>query len=248
MFVGHLGAGLAVKAAEPRWNLGVLFAAALFADLLLWTLVLAGVESVGASVQNGRARFFTFAFPISHGALASAGWTLAAAALGWAVGGAGTPRRARLACTLAIAVASHFCSTSSSVPDLPVAGGDSAKLGLGLWRAMPAALAVELALAVAALAVCMRRAPLPRWRGALLVTVVAITGILTVLGPYLPGEPPPATTLAAVVARHARGRRRPGIRRGRAGPMGGAAPRQPLTLQQPGMASRRNPGDGPRPL
>ena len=27
MFVGHLGAGLAVKAAEPRWNLGVLFAA-----------------------------------------------------------------------------------------------------------------------------------------------------------------------------------------------------------------------------
>ena len=31
MFVGHLGAGLAVKAAEPRWNLGVLFAAALFA-------------------------------------------------------------------------------------------------------------------------------------------------------------------------------------------------------------------------
>jgi hypothetical protein len=198
MFVGHLGAGLAVKAAEPRWNLGVLFAAALFADLLLWVLVLFGVESVGASVQSGRARFFTFVFPISHGALASAGWTLAAAALGWAVAGAGTPRRARLACALAIAVASHFLlDLVVHVPDLPVAGGDSAKLGLGLWRAMPAALAVELALAVAALAACMRRAPLPRWRGALLVTVVAITGILTALGPYLPGEPPPATTLAA---------------------------------------------------
>ena len=29
------------------------------------------------------------------------------------------------------------------------------------------------------------------------VTVVAVAGILTALGPYLPGEPPPATTLAA---------------------------------------------------
>ena len=198
MFVGHLGAGLAVKAVEPRWNLGLLFAAALFADLLLWVLVLVGVESVGAPVQSGRARFFTFAFPISHGALASAGWTLAAAALGWIVAGAGTPRRARLAWTLAIAVASHFLlDLVVHVPDLPVAGGDSAKLGLGLWRAMPIALAVELALAVAALAACMRRAPLPRWRGALLVAVVAISGLLTAFGPYLPGEPPPATTQAA---------------------------------------------------
>ncbi|MBK6394805.1 MAG: hypothetical protein IPF73_09020 [Betaproteobacteria bacterium] len=249
MFVGHLGAGLAVKAAEPRWNLGVLFAAALFADLLLWVLVLFGVESVGASVQSGRARFFTFAFPISHGALASAGWTLAAATLGWIVAGTGTPRRARLACTLAIAVASHFVlDLVVHVPDLPVAGGDSAKLGLGLWRAMPAALAVELALAVAALAVCMRRVrPCPLARRA------ARHGRRGHGHPDGTG-PLPARRAAArnhpgrLVARHARRHRRPGIRRGRAGPMGGAAPRQPLTLRQPGIASRRNPGDAPRPL
>lgn len=47
MFVGHIGAGLAVKRWAPEWNLGVLFFAALFADLLLWSLVAAGVESVG---------------------------------------------------------------------------------------------------------------------------------------------------------------------------------------------------------
>ena len=57
MFVGHLGAGLAVKAAEPRWNLGVLFAAALFADLLLWTLVLAGVESPGHTICQFNVHF-----------------------------------------------------------------------------------------------------------------------------------------------------------------------------------------------
>ncbi len=198
MFVGHLGAGLAVKAVEPRWNLGLLFAAALFADLLLWTLVLAGVESVGAPVQSEGARILTFAFPYSHGALASAGWTLAAAMLGWISAGPATPRRARLACAIAIAVASHFLlDLVVHVPDLPVAGGDSAKLGLGLWRTMPVALAIELALAAAALVVCMRRLNLSRWRRALLVAVVLVAGILTVAGPYLPGEPPPAPALAA---------------------------------------------------
>jgi len=198
MFVGHLGAGLAVKAAEPRWNLGALFAAALFADLLLWALVLAGVESVGAPVQSGGARFFTFAFPYSHGALASAGWTLAAAMLGWIVAGPEAPRRMRLAGALAIAVASHFLlDLVVHVPDLPIAGAASPKLGLGLWRAMPAALAVELLIAAIALAACLRRSRLPRWRVVLLVTVVAIAGLLTALGPYLPGDPPPASALAA---------------------------------------------------
>ena len=198
MFVGHLGAGLAVKAVEPRWNLGVLFAAALFADLLLWTLVLAGVESPGPPVQSDGARILTFAFPYSHGALASTGWALAAGLLGWFAAGPDAPRRARLACALAIAVASHFLlDLVVHVPDLPVAGGDSAKIGLGLWRAMPVALAVELALAAAALAVCMHRLRPAGWRRALLVVVVLVAGILTALGPYLPGEPPPATTLAA---------------------------------------------------
>ena len=198
MFVGHLGAGLAVKAAEPRWNLGALLAAALFADLLLWALVLAGVESVGAPVRSGGARFFTFAFPYSHGALASAGWTLAAAMVGWIAAGPGTPRRARLACALAIAVASHFLlDLVVHVPDLPIAGGDSAKLGMGLWRAMPVALAVELLMAAGALAYCLRRVRLSRWRRVLLVTLVAVAGALTALGPYLPGDPPPASSLAA---------------------------------------------------
>ena len=198
MFVGHLGAGLAVKAAEPRWNLGVLFAAALFADLLLWTLVLAGVESPGPPVQSDGARILTFAFPYSHGALASTGWALAAGLLGWFAAGPDAPRRARLACALAIAVASHFLlDLVVHVPDLPVAGGDSAKIGLGLWRAMPFALAVELALAAAALAVCLHRLRPTGWRRALLVVVVLVAGILTTLGPYLPGEPPPAPALAA---------------------------------------------------
>lgn len=198
MFVGHLGAGLAVKAAEPRLNLSALFAAALFADLLLWTLVLGGVESVGEPVHSGGARYFTFTFPYSHGALASAGWTAAAMALGWRLAVNEASGRSRLAVALAGAVASHFAlDLVVHVPDIPVAGASSAKLGLGLWRAMPAALAVELAIAGAALALCLRRCRLPRWRAVLLVVVVAAAGLLTAVGPYLPGDPPPATALAS---------------------------------------------------
>ncbi len=198
MFVGHLGAGLAAKAAEPRLNLGALFAAALFADLLLWTLVLAGVESVGAPVTAGGARFFTFEFPWSHGALASALWTALAATLGWAVAGAGTPRRARIAIALAAAVASHVVlDVLVHVPDVPLAGASSSKMGLGLWRTMPVALAVELALAAAALAWCLRSSAWSRGRTALVVAIVVAAGALTVAGPYLAGEPPPAATLAA---------------------------------------------------
>lgn len=197
MFVGHLGAGLAAKAAEPRLNLGALFAAALFADLLLWTLVLAGVESVGAPVASGGARFFTFDFPWSHGALASVLWTAVAAALGWTVAGAATPRRARIAIALAAAVASHvLLDFLVHVPDLPLAGPSSAKVGLGLWRSMPVALGVEIALAAAALAWCLRARPWSRGRTALVVVVVVIAGALTIAGPYLGGEPPPAPALA----------------------------------------------------
>jgi hypothetical protein len=63
MFVGHLGAGLAIKAAAPRLNLGTVVAAALYADLLLWALVLAGVESVGEPIRAGGARVLTFTVP-----------------------------------------------------------------------------------------------------------------------------------------------------------------------------------------
>jgi hypothetical protein len=82
------------------------------------------------------------------------------------------------------------------VPELPLASDQSLKLGLGLWRSMPAALALELAIAVAALVVFLRAVPLSRGRAALVIALVVITGALTALGPYAPGEPPPAATIA----------------------------------------------------
>jgi hypothetical protein len=197
VFVGHLGAGLLVKRIEPRLNLGVLFFAALFPDILLWVLVLTGVESVGAPVSAGAARFFTFDFPYSHGLAASAVWAALAGAIGWFAVAPSAPRRVRLAWALALAVGSHFVlDLIVHVPDLPVDGASSPKLGLGLWRHMPVALLLELGLAAIALIVYLRRARLTRGRQLIASGTVVAAAILTAVGPYLAGPPPAAPMLA----------------------------------------------------
>jgi hypothetical protein len=198
VFVGHVGAGLAIKAAAPRLNLGALLAAALFADLLLWTLVGLGVERVGEPIRAGGARFLTFTFPYSHGLVASAIAALAAAAAAWVVLGVRVPHRSRLATALACAVASHVVlDLVVHVPDLPVAGDASPKLGLGLWRAMPVALAVEIGLATAATLAWLAIVRPTRGRGAVIVIAVAITAALTAAGPYVGGDLPAPRELAA---------------------------------------------------
>lgn len=197
MFVGHIGAGLIAKRIEPRLNLGALLFAVLFADLLLWVLVICGVESVGTAEATGSGRFFTFEFPYSHGLLSTGLWSVLAAGAGWAFAGPEAPRRRRLAWAAGLAVFSHFAlDFLVHVPDLPVLGSDSPRLGLGLWRHMPLALAVELLIAGAALVVYLRTARLSRARTLLACGMVAVAAALTAVGPYIPGEPPPAAALA----------------------------------------------------
>jgi len=197
VFVGHIGAGLAVKRFEPRLNLGALLFAALFADLLLWVLVALGIESVGVPETTGAGRFFTFDFPVSHGLAASILWSALAAAAGWFLSAPAAPRRWKLASALALAVFSHFAlDLVVHVPDLPVVGAASPKLGLGLWRHMAIALTLELLFAGGALLLYLRSARLSRPRSFLAAGTVAVAAALTATGPYLPGEPPPPGVLA----------------------------------------------------
>ena len=169
MFVGHIGAGLAMKRIEPRLNLGALLLAAMFADALLWLLVLLGVESVGAPVDTGRGKFFTFVFPYSHGLAASLVWSALAV----------------------LDVIDH-------VPEMPLLGQGSPKLGLGLWQSMPAALALELGLAAAGLATYLARVRLSKGRRTLVTSLVLVAAAMTAAGPYASGPLPPANALAAV--------------------------------------------------
>jgi hypothetical protein len=153
MFLGHYAVALGAKRAAPSVSLGTLFAAAAFLDLVWPVLVLAGVERV--AVVPGMTAFTPLDFqhyPISHSLLMAVVW-------GLAFGGVHLMKlRAPLpAVVLALVVVSHWLLDAVvHRPDLPLAPGGQALIGLGLWNSIPATLTVELTMYAAGLAIYAR--------------------------------------------------------------------------------------------
>jgi hypothetical protein len=120
-----------------------LLGAALLLDLVLWSLVLLGVERIHEPADYARRHYLSFVFPYSHGLL---GVCLLATLAGLATelvlrGRAGAHGAAAV---VAVAVLSHWLLDAVvHVPDLPLLGASSPKVGLGLWEHVPAAIAVE---------------------------------------------------------------------------------------------------------
>jgi len=193
MFAGHVGAGLAIAGCEPRINAGWLVFAALWLDVVLWILVLAGVETVVLPVAPNSLPP-SFVFPYSHGLLASIAWSaLAAAAVGWAA----QATRARAALLMAAAVISHWLlDVVVHRPEMPLAGSDSMPLGLGLWDRLPLALGLEAALLIAGALFYARRAGLAPTRRRGILAVAALSLGITVAGMTLAPLPPSAADMA----------------------------------------------------
>jgi hypothetical protein len=143
MFIGHFGVAFAAKRFAPRLSLGTGFLAAQFIDLLWPTLLLLGLESVRIAPGATAVTPLVFEhYPFSHSLLAVLGW---AALLGASVGA--VRRSAALGATVAVLVLSHWMLDALvHVPDLPLAPGLDALVGLGLWNSLPATLAVEVPL------------------------------------------------------------------------------------------------------
>jgi hypothetical protein len=198
MFAGHVGAGLLLGRGARGVNVGVFIVAALLLDLLLWIFVLAGWESVSIPAEFARTHQATFEFPWSHGLLAVAGWSVAAGALAyWLL-------RRRLASALpaamlvAAAVMSHWLLDALvHVAELPLAGSGSARVGLGLWRHMSAALGIEAAIVVAGLRLYLPGSGLPRNRALLLAALCLLLLGFTIAGMTLARPPPSASSMAA---------------------------------------------------
>ena len=74
MFVGHLGVGLALKKIEPKINLGILFFASLFIDILLGLFILADLEQVMVPNAYSQLHYLHFSFPYSHSLFAVVIW------------------------------------------------------------------------------------------------------------------------------------------------------------------------------
>jgi hypothetical protein len=197
MFAGHVGAGLAIGRAERRVNVGAFIFAALLLDVVLWLFVVLGWESLTIPANFASTHQAEYVFPYSHGLLASIAWSAlaGAAALLWH---SRLKERLRIAALVAAAVLSHwFLDALVHVPELPLAGASSMKVGLGLWQDMPVALAAEALILAAGLGLFLPGARLARARKFWLALLSLLILVFTVAGMTIAPPPPSAMAMAA---------------------------------------------------
>jgi hypothetical protein len=195
MFLGHYGMALALKRAEPKLSLGTLFVAVQLADLLWGVFLLLGWEQVRIDPGYTRVTPLQFVhYPISHSLVGAVAWGLVAGAVYYSWPTRDTSRHWQAAALVAAAVVSHWpLDLVVHLPDLPLSGEGSARLGLGLWNSLPATLAVELLTfgAGAAIYALYRSHRHPVRPGRFTGLVLVLLGIYAA---SLLGPPPPSVT------------------------------------------------------
>jgi hypothetical protein len=131
MLVGHVAIAFVAKGLQPRLSLGTAVAAAIAADVLLFSFVLAGVEHVQFRTSLPAGELFTGSnLALSHSLAMSVVWGAAIAAA------ARRGRRDTHAAALIVAVAvSHWVlDVISHRPFMPLAPGVVRQVG---WTAFP---------------------------------------------------------------------------------------------------------------
>jgi hypothetical protein len=200
MFLGHYGIGFALKRAEPKLSLGTLFIATQLLDLLWGIFVLLGWEH--ADIVPGYTAITPLEFtdyPISHSLAGALIWGVVGAAAYYSWPTRDTSRHWQASLIVGLAVFSHYpLDVLVHVPDLPLLGNESTKLGLGLWNNRAATLALEAFVFGTGLAFYLARRSHrhPVRTGRVLVVVILLTA--TYLASTF-GPPPPNMTLVAVV-------------------------------------------------
>jgi hypothetical protein len=146
MFIGHFALGYAAKRWAPHLSLAVLFAAALFADLLWPVLVAIGIEHVRIVPGYTASTPLEFiSYPYSHSLL-----TLIV--MGALFGALAARSRAEarhaprgFSIVLGLVVSHWVLDAVTHVPDMPLYPGGP-KFGLGLWNSVAGTVAVETVL------------------------------------------------------------------------------------------------------
>jgi len=199
MFLGHYGVALALKRAEPKLSLGTLFVAVQLADLLWGIFLLLGWER--ARIVPGHTAITPLEFlhyPISHSLVGTLAWSFVAAALYYSWPTRDTSRHWQAAAMVGLAVFSHYpLDVLVHIPDLPLSGGSSVKLGLGLWNNPVATLIAEAVVFGAGLAIYISRSsnrhPVRLPRLIIVVLLLVATYIASLVGPV-----PASMTVVAV--------------------------------------------------
>jgi hypothetical protein len=198
MFLGHYGVAFALKRAEPKLSLGTLFISVQLLDLLWGIFVLLGWEH--ARIVPGHSAITPLEFlnyPISHSLVGAAIWSLVAAAAYYSWPTRDTSRHWQASAIVGLAVFSHYpLDVLVHLPDLPLIGNESTKLGLGLWNNPTATMALEFFVFGVGLVLYMARRshrhPLRIVRIVIIALVLVATYMASVFGPL----PPNMTTVA----------------------------------------------------
>ncbi len=195
MFVGHYAVALAAKPSARRAPLWVLFLAAQWPDLLWPALLLAGVEQVRIDPGNTAVAPLDFArYPISHSLLMDLVWgALLAGIVHWRY------RDLKSSLFVGAAVLSHWVlDWIAHRPDMPLWPGGP-RVGLELWRSVPATALVELSLLTAGIVLYLRGTRAGdrtgRW---VLWSLIAF--LLAIYVSNLIGPPPPSEAALAWVS------------------------------------------------
>lgn len=195
MFIGHFGVGFAAKRLAPRVSLGTLLLAAQFIDLLWPTFLLLGWERVRIEPGATAANPLVFEYyPISHSLLAVVGWAVLLGAAAWLL-----RRDTRAAAVIGALVLSHWLLDALvHTPDLPLAPGGAARIGLGLWNYPLIELAIELVVLAVGVLVYARTTVAHNRTGTWALVSLAIVLVLIQFG-NAAGDPPPSVTAIAWV-------------------------------------------------
>ena len=197
MFAGHIGVALAAARAAPRINVGVLAAASLLLDLLLWLFVLLGWESVVIPADFPQTHQPEFVFPYSHGLVACVVYAALGGALVFRLQKSREAEKLRIAFLTAGVVLSHWLLDALvHRPELPVAGTASHQVGLGLWNNMPVALMIEAALVIVGMLLFFPGCGLSRSKKFSLAVLSLFVLAFTVVGMTVAPPPPSAAAMA----------------------------------------------------
>lgn len=172
MLIGHYGASLLVRQAEPRLSVSSIFVAAQALDILWCLLVLGGIERLrivpGITATNG---LDLESMPYSHSLAAALMWGVVAL---WIWRGA-LHLPLRSAALLACLVSAHWpLDWLVHRPDLLV-WPPWPKVGLGLWNYAAPAFALEAGLLASGVALYMRQGRARSHVGAYGMPVLAAT-------------------------------------------------------------------------
>jgi cell shape-determining protein MreD len=131
MFVGHYAAAFVLKGYEPKSNLGWLFIAVQFVDILFFPFAILGLESLVFEKNFTAVNNFVMEYPFTHGLAATLAWSVIFYLI-WRY--IHQHQSKSIALVMALAVTSHwFTDVIVHTPDLPLISGEP-KYGLGLWH------------------------------------------------------------------------------------------------------------------